>query len=114
MTNFIKWNGLSEDGSDGKKKWKNADFTWGDFQLAEELAGLGGSTPKKRREKLDKFLKDPEKKKKVIHLICRVKGEKVYDEKKELIEDIDVKVEDVDMVIEEILGKIKVETKDVL
>ena len=25
MTNFIKWNGLSEDGEDGNKKWKNAD-----------------------------------------------------------------------------------------
>ena len=64
---------------------------------------------------LEEFLaKEPVKKKRLIHLICRIRGEKVYDETKEAIEDIEIKVEDVDMVINEVLGKIKVETKDVL
>ena len=63
---------------------------------------------------IEKLLqKEPEKKKRLIHLICRIKGEKVYDEKKEIGE-VEIKLEDVDMVINEILGKIKVETKDVL
>ena len=52
MSNYIKWNGLSEDGSDGDKKWKNANLTWGDYQLISEIAdvleGAGGSSPTKR------------------------------------------------------------------
>ena len=36
------------------------------------------------------------------------------DETKEAIEDVNIKIEDVDMIIKEVLGKIKVETKDVL
>ena len=38
MSNYIKWNGISEDGSDGDKKWKNANLTWGDYQLVVEIA----------------------------------------------------------------------------
>ena len=59
----------------------------------------------------DKF--DEEKKKRLIHLICRVKGEKVYDEKK-MVGDVQIKLDDVDLVIERILGKIRVENTNVL
>ena len=54
-----------------------------------------------------------DKKKKLIRLICRVKGEKVYDEEKE-VGDTYIKLEDADLVINEVLGKIKVEKADVL
>ena len=56
---------------------------------------------------------DKEKKKRLIHLICRVKGEKVYDETKE-IGDTHIKLEDAELVINEVLGKMKVENADVL
>ena len=113
----IRWNGTTEDGRTTSIIWGNNSYTWGDVKLAEEVDEIvgGGTTPARRKERLEKFLqKEPEKKKRLIHLICRVKGEKVYDEKKEAIEDVTIKVEDVEMIVNEILGKIKVETKDVL
>tara|TARA_Y100000310_G_C20027153_1_gene510129 strand:- start:35 stop:382 length:348 start_codon:yes stop_codon:yes gene_type:complete len=110
----IRWNGTTEDGRTTTIIWGNNPYTWGDVTLALELVGVGGSSPAKRKARLEKLLqKEPEKKKRLIHLICRIKGEKVYDEKKEVGE-VEIKLEDVDMVINEILGKIKVETKDVL
>ena len=96
--------------------WGDNPYTWGDVALAIEIAdiiddGLGTKNRRAREARLQQLDKD--KKKRLIHLICRVKGEKVYDETKE-IEEVEIKVEDVEMVINEILGKIKVETKDVL
>jgi len=101
---LVKW----KDGD----KWGTLNITWGDYQLVEEVAevikkgGGGGGY-------LKDYFKDKEKKKRFVHLICRVKGEKVYDEKKE-IEDIEIKVEDVELVINEVLGKIRVEETNVL
>ena len=92
--------------------WGSNDFTWGDVAFIQEIVdGIGTGSKRAREARIQQF--DKEKKKRLIHLICRVKGEKVYDETKE-IEEVEIKVEDVDMVINEILGKIKVETKDVL
>ena len=94
--------------------WGSNDFTWGDVAFIQEIVdGIGTGSRRAKQDRLNKILDDEIKKKKLIHLICRVKGEKVYDETKE-IEEVEIKVEDVDMVINEILGKIKVETKDVL
>ena len=105
---LVKW----KDGG----KWGLLDITWGDYQLVEEVAeilevelgGGGGKTLEKY------FQKDKDKKKRFIRLICRVKGEdKAYDETKE-VGDIEIKLEDAELVINEVLGKIKVEGKDVL
>ena len=89
-------------------------YTWGDFAFVIEIAdGLGSG--RRRRERLNNLVKNEDIKKKLIHLICRVKGEKVYDKKKEVSgASMNIKLEDVDLVINEVLGKIKVETKDVL
>jgi len=118
MSNYIKWNGLSEDGSDGDKKWKNADLTWGDYQLIAEVSDVvdeieagGGSLPSKRK-KLDKWLdQEPEKKKRLIKLICMVKGEK-FEETKE-VEETKVDITDVEILIKEVFSKIIVEKIDV-
>jgi len=112
----IKWNGNTVDGRTTSIEWNDNPYTWGDVALAIEIAdiiddGLGTKNRRAREARLQQLDKD--KKKRLIHLICRVKGEKVYDETKE-IEEVEIKVEDVEMVINEILGKIKVETKDVL
>ena len=61
----------------------------------------------------EKAVFDKEKKKRLIRLICRVKGKKVYDEKKE-VGDIQIKLEDADLVIKEVLGKMRVENTNVL
>ena len=111
MSNYIKWNGISEDGSDGDKKWIIANLTWGDYQLISEVAeiikdGSGG------RRKLDTWLdQEPEKKKRLIKLICMVKGEK-FEETKE-VEDAKVDISDVEILIKEVFSKLMVETKDV-
>jgi len=116
----IRWNGNVEGGenigdsipSSESIVWGSNPFTWGDVAFIQEIVdGIGTGSRRAREARLKQLDKD--KKKRLIHLICRVKGEKVYDETKE-VEDIKIKVEDVDMVINEILGKIKVETKDVL
>tara|TARA_R110000824_G_scaffold120097_1_gene275094 strand:+ start:357 stop:980 length:624 start_codon:yes stop_codon:yes gene_type:complete len=87
-------------------------YTWGDVNFIIEIAdGIGTGSRRARENRLNKF--DDEKKKKLIHLICRVKGKKVYDEKKE-IGDVQIKLEDAELVIERVLGKIKVEKVDVL
>jgi hypothetical protein len=86
--------------------------TWGDVSFVIEIAdGIGTGSRKARQARLDEF--DDFKKKKLVRLICRVKGEKVYDEEKE-VGGIHIKLEDAELVINEVLGKIKVENVDVL
>ena len=84
-------------------------YTWGDVTFVSEIAdGIGTGSRRARQERLNKFIEDEEKKKKLIHLICRVKGEKVYDEKKEAKSNMEIKINDVDMLIEQVLGKMRV------
>ena len=102
MPTKIKWN------EGGKWGLLPVDITWGDYKLIEEIAeeiDVDGIGTKGRRERLERLLdQDKKKKKRLIHLICRVKGEKVYDEKKE-VGDVQVKLEDVELVIERVIGK---------
>ena len=92
--------------------WGSNPFTWGDVAFIQEIVdGIGTGSRRAREARIQQF--DKEKEKRLIHLTCRIKGEKVYDETKET-EDMKITIDDVDMVINEILGKIKVETKDVL
>ena len=91
--------------------WGSNSFTWGDAQFIQEIAdGIGTGSRRERQDRLNKILDDEDKKKKLIHLICRVKGEKVYDDYTE-VGKIEVKVEDVEMVTENIIGKVKLEIK---
>ena len=92
--------------------WGANSYTWGDVSFVQELAdGIGTGSRRAREARLHKFDKDT--KKRLIHLICRVKGEKVYDEEKE-VGDIQIKLEDADLVIERVLGKMRVENTNVL
>ena len=91
--------------------WGTTDVTWGDAQFVQEIMdGIGTGSRRERQDRLNKILDDEDKKKKLIHLICRVKGEKVYDDYTE-VGKIEVKVEDVEMVTENIMGKVKLEIK---
>tara|TARA_B100001250_G_scaffold407520_1_gene428413 strand:- start:601 stop:954 length:354 start_codon:yes stop_codon:yes gene_type:complete len=112
----IKWNGNTVDGRTTSIAWNDNPYTWGDVALAIEIAdviddGKGTQSRRKRQDRLNVLDKD--KKKRLIRLICRVKGEKVYDEEKEVGE-VDIKLEDAELVVNEVLGKIKVEKADVL
>ena len=110
----IKWNGNTEDGRTTSVVWGSNSFTWGDVSLAAEIAevidGIGTGSRRARQDRLNKILDDEDKKKKIIHLICRIKGEKVYDDYTE-VGDVEVKVDDVELVAENIIGKIKLEIK---
>ena len=122
----IKWNGLVNDSdSDSLVSvdnnevptsvdiiWSSNSYTWGDVAFVLEVFdGIGTGSRRAREARLQQFKK--EKKKRLIHLICRVKGEKVYDEKKE-VGDIQIKLEDAELVIERVLGKMRVENANVL
>jgi hypothetical protein len=98
-----------------KIKWEEADFAWNDnpykwdeVELILDIADGDGDTSrqgvKKRIEKLE-----PEKKKKLIHLIMRRKGIKIYDKSKVAKEDIKINIEDVEMIIKEVKAKIEAE-----
>ena len=87
-------------------------WTWGDVVFIQEIVdGIGTGSRRARETRLNQF--EEEKKKKLIRLICRVKGEKVYDEEKEM-GDTYIKREDAELVINEVLGKIRVENANVL
>ena len=95
---FSNWNGSVPD-----------TYTWGDVSFVIEIAdGLGTGSRRAREARLQQLDKD--KKKRLIRLICRVKGEKVYDEEKE-VGDIQLKLDDVDMVINKVVGTMKVSTE---
>ena len=108
----VKWNGNTEDGRTTSVVWGSNDFTWGDVSLAVEIAEvIDGVGYTRRKKRLDDLFKDEEKKQRFIHLVCRIKGEKVYDDKVE-VKDVDVKVEDAELVVETIVKKVKVEIKE--
>ena len=107
----VRWNGTTEDGRTTSVVWGSNPFTWSDVALAVEIAEvIDGVGYTRRKERLDKIFKDEEKKKRFIHLICRIKGEKVYDDVTE-VGKVEVKVDDVELVAENIIGKIKLEIK---
>ena len=122
----IKWNGVVDDSeSDSLASadnnevptsvdivWGDNSYTWGDVAFVLEIFdGIGTGSRRSREARLQQLDKD--KKKRLIRLICRVKGEKVYDEEKE-VGDIQIKLEDADLVIERVLGKMRVENTNVL
>ena len=101
-TSKVRWNGTTEDGRTTSVQWGNNSFTWSDVALAIEVADVvkkAGSSYKRRKENLEKLFTDQDKKKRFIHLVCRIKGEKVYDDKVE-VKDVDIQVEDAELVIE--------------
>ena len=99
-----------------KIKWNEADFlwnsnpyTWNEVQLVQEIADeIDGDGSVARV--VDEL---PEKKKeKLIHLIMRRKGIKVYDKTK-TVKDVDIKVEDVELLIKEVKAFVMAENIDV-
>ena len=119
-SSFINWNGFADDGRNvldepiqynivDSFKWGTTNFTWNDVVLAAEL--LEGLTSRRRSEReqyswLQEWKENnPEKTTQLVHLICRVKGEKVYDESKEVdLQNVNLKLEDIDLVTRRVLG----------
>ena len=88
-----------------KIKWNEADFKWDDnphlWNLVVEVAEAiqSGVDHIEAVERLE-----PEKKKRFIKLICKIKGIETYSGQKTIRDDIKVTAEDVELVIKEVLG----------
>ena len=99
----FKWN-IAPPSEDYKPGFKASSFpfTWDDVALVEEVVEAvqeaGGSVI----DGIEKL--EPEKKKRFIKLICKVKGIETYSGQKTIRDDIDVSAQDIEFVIKEVLG----------
>ena len=84
--------------SDNSIIWSSNSFTWDEVQLVQEIIQRSGGGVIED----DMPWMKPEKKKKLIKLICKVKG-KTYDESK-YVNDFKIKVSDIKLAAKEILG----------
>ena len=111
----IQWNGdITQVGKDQQNDnipsnvsliWGTTDVTWSEALFIQEIMdGIGSGSRRARQDRLNKILDDEDKKKKLIHLICRIKGEKVYDDYTE-VGSVEVDVDDVELVVESMMGK---------
>ena len=81
-----------------------ASFTFGEFSVAYELSLVVGGTYKRKQLYDQMFQKDPDKKKKVIELILKVKGKTIKDKAK-IPTNVDIALSNIDLVIQEVLNK---------
>jgi hypothetical protein len=84
-------------------RWSNANWLWSECQLAEELTQIynpGIDASKIYEDNL--WNNEPEKRKRLIRLICKVKGEE-FDETKEMNTTTKIKVEDIRLVVKSVL-----------
>ena len=84
--------------------WTKSVYTFSDFTVAYELSQVGGTYTRRDEIYSDLFRQRPEKKKKVIELIMKVKSNK-YKEKVEIPMNAKVALSDIDLVIQEVLNK---------
>mgnify|MGYP003123466695 CR=1 FL=1 len=109
---FVPGNGVNppSNGPTSLGTATETEFTWGDVNFIQEIMdGIGTGSRRARQDRLNKL--DDDKKKRLIRLICRVRGEKVYDDVTE-VQDVNVSVDDVEMVVESIVKKVKLEIKE--
>jgi len=82
----------------------SARYTFAEFSVAYELSLIkdGKSSRKEIFERM--FKREPEKKRKVIELILKVKGKTIKDNVK-IPTNVDVALSNIDLVIQEVLNK---------
>ena len=79
--------------------WNSNSFTWDEVQLVEEIIRQGGGNIED-----DMPWMKPEKKKKLIKLILKVKGETLTESKTKQIKQYKIKAKDVRLVVKEVSG----------
>jgi hypothetical protein len=82
-------------------KWNTNPYTWDEVLLAEEVLHVITGTGNIGTS-LDNL--SPDKKKRFIKLICKVKGTETYSGQKTIRDDIKVEAKDIELVIKEVLG----------
>ena len=94
--------------NDANIKWNDNPFTWDEVELILEIAeGSGDTSSQGVKKKVEKL--EPEKRKKLIHLIMRRKGIKIYEKSKVVKEDIEIDIKDVELIIKEVKAQIAAE-----
>ena len=93
MSNKIKW-------ENADFKWNSNPFTWDEVALVIEVIS---GPPGEGDDYVHPFFdKDPEKKKKLIKLICKVQGKTI--EKNKEIKEYKITVKDIQLLAEKVLG----------
>jgi len=97
--------------------WSETHYTWGEIATAEEVAKIitnqyGGGGVKSHPQAIQQWqMQNPEKKKKLIQLYCKVMGQKY--EASKYKKDFTLSTHQVKLVINEVLHKKKI-TVDVI
>ena len=94
MATKIKW-------EDADFKWNENPYKWDEVLLVEEILGAAGIAGD-----IVKYVEtlEPEKKKRFIKLICKVKGIETYSGQKTIRDNIKVDAKDIALVVKEVLG----------
>tara|TARA_R110002012_G_scaffold103910_2_gene243933 strand:+ start:1592 stop:1897 length:306 start_codon:yes stop_codon:yes gene_type:complete len=79
--------------------WNSNPYTWNEVQLVEEIIQRGGGNIED-----DMPWMKPEKKKKLIKLILKVKGKTLTESKTKPIKQYKIKANDVRLVVKEVSG----------
>jgi hypothetical protein len=85
--------------------WDNNAFTWDDVVLVEKAiqTGTDGSYPEDPVKALDNNLTKHEKKR-LVKLVCKVKGIETYSGQKTINNDINITADDIQLVAQKVLG----------
>jgi type II secretory pathway component PulL len=83
--------------------WNDNPHTWDDVQLVVSLIESRGASVPEILWQVDNL--DPEKKRRFIKLVCKVKGIETYSGQKTMkTEDIKISADDVKLVVKDVLG----------
>ena len=93
----LKWDNAEE--RIGSSKWDTTIYKWDDIFLILEVGAATGDEIAYNVNQLE-----PDKKKRFIRLICKVKGIETYSGQKTIRDDIQVTAEDCELVVKEVLG----------
>ena len=97
----FQWNNALGDKFYKKYTKGRQKYTWDEVFLVRELS-TSAESPEILWQDVNNL--DPEKKKRFIKLVCKVKGEETYSGQKTIRDDIEISVEDVELVLKEVLG----------
>ena len=99
MATTIKW-------GDADFKWNDNPYTWDEVAIVveaiEAIKAISGPPGEGDDFIHPLFDKDPEKRKKLVKLICKVQGKTIEKEKE--IKDYKITVKDIQLLAEEVLG----------
>ena len=94
MATKIKWD-------EANFKWNDNPHKWDDVLLVLEVSADGASG---QEIAYNVSQLDPEKKKRFIKLVCKVKGIETYSGQKTIRDDIEITAEDVKLEAKDVLG----------